>query len=32
MDSHTSRDYAQRNSGRYVSINGGDSVNKNGGS
>jgi hypothetical protein len=29
MDSHTSRDYAQWNSGRYLSINGGDSLNKN---
>ena len=29
MDSHTSRDYAQWNSGRYLSINGGNSLNKN---
>jgi hypothetical protein len=29
MDSHVSRDYAQWNSGRYLSINGGDSLNKN---
>jgi hypothetical protein len=29
IDSHTSRDYAQWNSGRYLSINGGDSLNKN---
>ena len=29
MDSHASRDYAQWNSGRYLSINGGDSLNKN---
>ena len=29
MDSHQSRDYAQWNSGRYLSINGGDSLNKN---
>src|SRR5688572_32872453 len=26
MDSHASRDYAQWNSGRYLSINGGDSL------
>jgi hypothetical protein len=29
MDSHTSRDYAQWNSGRFLSINGGNSLNKN---
>jgi hypothetical protein len=29
MDSHVSRDYAQWNSGRYLSINGGHSLNKN---
>jgi hypothetical protein len=29
IDSHTSRDYAQWNSGRFLSINGGDSLNKN---
>src|SRR5688572_8521326 len=28
MDSHTSRDYAQWNSGRYLSINGGNSLNQ----
>jgi hypothetical protein len=29
IDTHTSRDYAQWNSGRFLSINGGDSLNKN---
>ena len=29
IDSHVSRDYAQWNSGRFLSINGGDSLNKN---